>query len=175
MFRCVVGERLNQWDATLPQVEFAFTSMMNCSTRKSPFDIVYTKGHNHIIDLLQLPQYKNKSVATLVEQMQQLYAEVHQHLEVSNERYKEVANHHRRYKSFQEWELVMVFLRRECCPVGNFSKLSAHKIGPCRVIHKISDNAYSIDLPFGLNISNTFNVADLHKYNPLDEAPISSS
>ena len=79
MFRCVVGERLNQWDATLPQVEFAFTSMMNCSTRKSPFDIVYTKGHNHIIDLLQLPQYKNKSVATLVEQMQQLYAEVHQH------------------------------------------------------------------------------------------------
>ena len=100
MLQCVVGEWPKQWDATLPQVKFAFNSMMNRSTEKFPFEIVYTKSPNQIIDMLQLPQYKSKNATTLVEQIQQLHVEVHQHLEVSNERYKEAANHHKRYKSF---------------------------------------------------------------------------
>jgi hypothetical protein len=40
--------------------------------------------------------------------------------------------------------------------------------GPFRVLVKINDNAYKIDLPQSYGVSNTFNVADLLPYTSED-------
>jgi hypothetical protein len=59
----------------------------------------------------------------------------------------------------------MVYLRKERLPAGVHGKLRQRKYGPFSIL-KISDNAYVVDLPREMNISNTFNVADISLYHP---------
>lgn len=41
MLRCVRGDKQQNWETALPQVEFAYNSMVNRSTGKTPFEVVY--------------------------------------------------------------------------------------------------------------------------------------
>ncbi|GAV66625.1 hypothetical protein CFOL_v3_10135, partial [Cephalotus follicularis] len=82
-------------------------------------------------------------------------------LEESNEKYKEVADIHRRTKVFNEGDLVWVYLKKERFPSGSYNMLKEKKIGPYPSIKKINDNAYKIELPPNISTHPTFNIQDL--------------
>ncbi|KAJ4719092.1 RNA-directed DNA polymerase [Melia azedarach] len=166
MLRCICGEKPKQWDAVLPQVEFAYNSMMNRSTGKTPFEVVYLQPPRHALDLVTLPALPgvSKAAENMAEKIQKIHEEVCASLESANEKYKQDADQHRRQKVFHEGDLVMAYLRKNRFP-GIRSKLQNRKYGPFRVARKINENAYVLQLPSEWNISNTFNVADLYKYH----------
>ncbi|VVA29436.1 PREDICTED: reverse mRNAase, partial [Prunus dulcis] len=166
MVRSVCGEKPKQWDYALPQVEFAYNSAVHSATGKSPFSIVYTAIPNHVVDLVKLPRGQQTSVAAknLAEEVVAVRDEVKQKLEQTNTKYKAAADRHRRVKVFQEGDSVMIFLRKERFPVGTYSKLKPKKYGPYKVLKRINDNAYVIELPDSMGISNIFNVADLYEF-----------
>nr|GEV20447.1 hypothetical protein [Tanacetum cinerariifolium] len=64
----------------------------------------------------------------------------------------------------EEGDLVWIHLRKEHFSTGRFGKLKPRGDGPFRVLKKINDNAFKIELPGHYNVSATFNVADLSPY-----------
>ncbi|KAL7129291.1 hypothetical protein ABFS83_13G056100 [Erythranthe nasuta] len=132
----------------------------------SHFALVYRAAPKHAVDLIRLPQEHRKSVAAerLANEVRDVQVEVKERLEQKNGKYKATADEHRKLKTFHAGDDVMVFLRKERFPVGTYSKLKPKKYGPFKVLQKINDNAYVIDLPAHMGISKTFNVSDLYEY-----------
>jgi hypothetical protein len=61
-------------------------------------------------------------------------------------------------------DLVRVHLRKDRFPDLQKSKLMPHAARPFKVLEKINDNAYKLELPPEFGVSPTFNISDLKPY-----------
>jgi hypothetical protein len=75
----------------------------------------------------------------------------------------------RKLITFEPGDMVWLHLRKDRFPTLRCSKLMPHAAGPFKVLTKINDNAYILDLPAEFGISTSFNVADLKPYMAEDE------
>ena len=79
-------------------------------------------------------------------------------------------NQERKEVLFKPGDMVWVHVLKDIFPLLRQSKLKPCGAGSYKVLAKINDNAYSIDIPiaeFG-GASNSFNVADLSPYDGED-------
>ena len=63
---------------------------------------------------------------------------------------------------------MWIHLRKDHFPQQRKSKLLLRGDGPLRVLEKINDNAYKVDLPLSYGVSNSFHVADLSPFTSED-------
>lgn len=63
----------------------------------------------------------------------------------------------------------MIYLRRDRYSKGVYHKLKSKKIGPCKILKKISFNAYLVELSDNLQISPIFSVSDLFDFHTFNE------
>ena len=100
--------------------------------------------------------------------IQKLHEEVRLKIEKNNAKYVEQANRCRKYVEFEVGELVWVHLRKDRFPPGKFEKLKPRIDGPFKIIEKIGENAYKLQLPDEYEISPMFNVKELRAYHGED-------
>lgn len=63
----------------MAQAEFTFNSMVNRSTDKAPFEIVYAKLPSLVMDLRELPiGVKHRSAEDMANQISQLHKDIRQ-------------------------------------------------------------------------------------------------
>ncbi|GJR18893.1 putative ribonuclease H-like domain-containing protein [Tanacetum coccineum] len=133
LLRSLIRDNTKQWDLILPQAEFSYNRLVNRTTYKSPFKVVYGRNPITPIDLVPVPKVGQ-----------------------FNKRRKQVL--------YREGDLVWIHLHKEHFLAGCFWKLKPRGDGLFRVLKKINDNAYKIELPGHYNVSATFNVALLSQY-----------
>jgi hypothetical protein len=85
-------------------------------------------------------------------------------------KYEKRANKGRRKMLFEPRDMVWVHLRKERFLEQRKSKLQPRADGPFKVVRKINDNAYEIDLPDTYGVSSSFNVADLSHFFGWEES-----
>jgi hypothetical protein len=66
--------------------------------------------------------------------------------------------------TFELGDLVWIHLRKDRFPYLRKSKLLPRVDGPFKVLERINDNAYKLELPAEFGVSPTFNVADSKQY-----------
>ncbi|PIK33846.1 hypothetical protein BSL78_29334 [Apostichopus japonicus] len=110
----------------------------------------------------------NLNGASKAEFIRRLHQKVAENLEKRTGQYVTHANKGRKEVIFQPGDWVWLHLRQERFPNLRSSKLAPRGDGPFRVLERINNNAYRIELPGEFNVSNTFNVTDLAPFHADD-------
>jgi hypothetical protein len=85
-------------------------------------------------------------------------------IENMNEKYRIAASKVCKEVKFEPGDLVWLHLRKERFPELRKSKLMSRAAGPFKILAKINDNAYKLELPPEFGVSPSFNISDLRPY-----------
>jgi translation initiation factor IF-1 len=82
-------------------------------------------------------------------------------IEKMNEKYHIAASKGRKEVKLEPGDLVWLHLRKEQFSEWRKSKLMSRAAGPTKILAKINDNAYKLELPPEFVVSPRFNISDL--------------
>ncbi|KAK1605211.1 hypothetical protein QYE76_028884 [Lolium multiflorum] len=171
LLRSMIKKNLKEWEECLPHVEFAYNRAVHSTTELCPFEVVYGFKPITPLDLLPLPIHErvNMEASKRADFVKKIHVKTKELIEKKGKSNAARMNKKRKEILFKPGDLVWVHFRKDRFPKLRKSKLKPRGDGPYKVLAKINDNAYSIDLPedeFG--VSNSFNVADLTPYDGED-------
>ncbi|KAF7127640.1 hypothetical protein RHSIM_Rhsim11G0031100 [Rhododendron simsii] len=131
--------------------------------------VVYGRNPISPLDLVPLPvtHHFSGDAEEQVKYIKKLHEQVRERIIKQNEKYQKSANKHRKAAAFKEGDLVWVHLRKEHFPPGRYGKLKPRADGPFKVLKRIGENAYQIELPEEYGVSRTFNVSDLSPFHEI--------
>ena len=86
-----------------------------------------------------------------------------------NKKYIITGSKGRKEIKLEPGDLVWLYLRKDRFPKAHKSKLMPRVVGPYKIIEKINDNTYKLELPPEFGVSPTFNILDLKPYLGEDE------
>jgi hypothetical protein len=92
-------------------------------------------------------------------------------IEKMNEKYRIAVSKGRKEVKLEPGDLVWLHWRKERFPELRKSKLMFRAAGPFKILAKINDNAYKLELPPEFGVSPSFNILDLRPYLGEDEMP----
>ena len=96
--------------------------------------------------------------------MLKMHETTKENIETMNAKYKLAGSRGKKHVTFESGDLVWLHLRKDRFPDLRKSKLLPRADGPFKVVAKINDNAYKLELPADFGVSPTFNIADLKPY-----------
>jgi hypothetical protein len=166
MLRAILKHNLKMWEKYLPHVEFAYNRAVHSTTKVSPFQVVYGFNPRAPIDLLPLPTTarRHNDAKERAEFIQKLHETTKANIEKMNEKYIIAGSEGRKEVKLDLGDLVWLYLRKERFLDMCKSKLMPRSVGPYKIIEKINENTYKLELSPEFGVSPTFNIADLKPY-----------
>jgi hypothetical protein len=159
LLRVVLKTNLKLWEECLPHIEFAYNRSVHSTTKVSPFQVVYGFNPRAPIDLLPLPP--SEMTCFDASQRSELQETTKLNIEKMNEKYRIAASKGPKEVKLEPGDLVRVQLRKVQFLELRKSKHMSRPAGPFKIIAKINDNAYKLELPPEFGVSPSFNISDL--------------
>ncbi|KAK1651351.1 hypothetical protein QYE76_069156 [Lolium multiflorum] len=163
----MIKKNLKEWEDCLPHVEFAYNRAVHSTTELCPFEVVYGFKPINLLDLLPLPIHErvNMEASKRAGFVRKIHVKTKELIEKKGKINAARVNKKRKEMLLKPGDMVWVHFCKDRFPKLRKSKLLPRGDGPYKVLAKINDNAYSIELPIDeFGVSNSFNVADLTPY-----------
>jgi hypothetical protein len=163
MLRAVLKKNLKMWEECLPRVEFAYNQTIHSTTKVSPFQVVYGFNPRALIDILPLPTSERiySDAKEHADFILQIHETTKHNIEKMNEKYRIASSKGRNEVKLESGDLVWLHLRKDRFPDLRKSKLMSRADASFKIIEKINDNAYKLELPPEFGVSPSFNILDL--------------
>jgi hypothetical protein len=160
--RCFLSYHQDDWADLLHFAEFAYNNSVHTSTKVTPF-YAYTGCHPRW-SIIETPEWPTHPGAeNRLERLRQIRADLSTHLQQAQQMHKVYADRHRLPSSFKIGDRVWL-LRRHIKTTRPCEKLDYRRLGPFRIIGKINDVAFRLDLPPQLRIHPVFHSSLLEPY-----------
>jgi hypothetical protein len=117
-------------------------------------------------DLLPLPTSEriNHDAKEHADFILKLHEKTKENIEKMTERYRTAGSKGRKKVKLELGDLVLLHLRKDRFPELRKFKLMPRADGPFKILEKVNDNAYKLELPPDFGVSLTFNITDLTPY-----------
>lgn len=170
--RSYCHEDPKKWLQLLPWAELWYNTSYQSSIKMSPFKALYGKEPDPIPNFPHANSEVDAVESELLDRTLIIEA-LKKNLSKAQERMKFQADNHRQDLEFQVGEFVLIKLqpyRQSSLGHRLSNKLGQKYFGPYRITRKINPAAYSVELPEGSRIHNTFHVSKLRKFiGPVDQ------
>jgi hypothetical protein len=168
LLRMLIKKNPKSWEECIPHVEFAYNRAKHSLTKRSPFEIIYGFNPPTALDLLPLPLHErvNKDITKRADVMKNLHDNTWKTIEEQVNRHTAKINKNKTPHIFEEGDLVWIHLSKDWFPHDRNSKLKPWRDGPFKVLKRINNNAYVIDIPTSKYlVSNTFKIKDVSPFH----------
>jgi hypothetical protein len=127
---------------------------------------VYGFNPHAPIDILPLPTSEriHNDSKDRADFILKIHESTKHNIEKMNEKYRIAGSKGRKDVQLAPGDLVWLHLRKDRFLELRKSKLMPRVDGPFKIIEKINDNAYKLELPLEFGVSPTFNILDLRPY-----------
>ncbi|GKA43831.1 putative reverse transcriptase domain-containing protein [Tanacetum coccineum] len=153
------------WVNHLPLVEFSYNNSYHASIKAAPFEALYGRKCRSPVCWTEVGEAQLLG-PELIQETTDKIVQIKQKMQAARDRQKSYADLKRKPMEFQVGDKVMLKVSpwKGVVRFGKRGKLNPRYVGPFKVLEKVGEVAYKLELPEELSrVHNTFHVSNLKK------------
>ncbi|GJT30541.1 putative reverse transcriptase domain-containing protein [Tanacetum coccineum] len=153
------------WVNHFPLVEFSYNNSYHASIKAAPFEALYGQKCHSPVCWTEVGEAQILG-PELIQETTEKIVQIKQRMQAARDRQKSYADLKRKPMEFQVGDKVMLKVSpwKGVVRFGKRGKLNPRYVGPFKVLEKVREVAYKLELPEELSkVHNTFHVSNLKK------------